>query len=171
MRKLNFLKLLVHILLIVTCIALMLALLLALVYMFVSPSILKASFDNVIHMVVFNAPLSFKMIVLLLIGVSFVPVYCLYLFRKTLHFFEERKPFDDFVIKTYNRIGNLLLFSGILAIVLSIAFKLLFLESKRIINLGISPYLMIVCIGLFFMVLSEVFKIAKETKQENDLTI
>ena len=30
---------------------------------------------------------------------------------------------------------------------------------------------MLICLGLFFMVLSEVFKVAKRAKEENNLTI
>ncbi|WP_414692206.1 DUF2975 domain-containing protein [Olleya sp. UBA1516] len=37
--------------------------------------------------------------------------------------------------------------------------------------MGFSSFLIMLCFGLFFMVLSEVFKVAKYTKQENDLTI
>jgi hypothetical protein len=36
---------------------------------------------------------------------------------------------------------------------------------------GLNTHLTLICLGLFFMVLSEVFKIAKTAKQENDLTI
>ena len=39
------------------------------------------------------------------------------------------------------------------------------------INLGLTPYLILICLGLFFMVLSEVFKVAKHAKEENELTV
>jgi hypothetical protein len=66
--------------------------------------------------------------------------------------------------------GNLLVATGIAATVLFFVIKLIF-ESRFEIHLGLTPYVFIVCLGLFFMVLSEIFKIAKTAKQENDLTI
>lgn len=74
------------------------------------------------------------------------------------------------MINNFNKIGILLVASGIVASVLFFVFKL-FIENKFEISLGLSPYLLLVCLGLFFMVLSEVFKIAKEAKEENQLTI
>ena len=47
----------------------------------------------------------------------------------------------------------------------------LILTSQFKVYVGISPQIMITCLGLFFMVLSEVFKIAKAAKEENELTV
>ena len=44
-------------------------------------------------------------------------------------------------------------------------------QQKVSLELGLNQHIIIICLGLFFMVLSEIFKIAKNAKQENDLTI
>ncbi len=169
MKKLSILKSLVDFIWIVTCIPSVAVILFASIYMFVDASILGFVFnleDNEIE----DFGLSIQLSTLLLFVVIFVIVYCFYLFRKTLQCFQRRKPFDSFIIDTYNKIGNMLVFSGIGATVLFFSFRLIF-ESKFEIHLGFSPYLFIVCLGLFFMVLSEVFKVAKVAKEENELTI
>ena len=43
--------------------------------------------------------------------------------------------------------------------------------AKATLELGLNANLIIIGLGLFFMILSEVFTIAKSAKQENDLTI
>lgn len=164
-----FLKSLIDFIWTITCIPLVVVILFASIYMFVEASILGIVFD-LENKANDNLGLSIQLSILLLFAVIFVIVYCVYLFRKTLCYFQKRNPFDLFIIKTYNRIGNLLVFSGVGATVLFFIFKLAF-ESKFEIHLGFSPYLFIVCLGLFFMVLSEVFKVAKTAKEENELTI
>jgi len=169
MRKLIILKSLVDFIWIVTCIPLIPILLFVSVYMFIEPSILeiplKINENNIKEL-----GLSIKMSTLVLVAIILISIYCFYLFRKTLRHFQKRNPFSDVIIDSYKKIGNLLVFSGIAASVLFFIFKLLF-ESKFEVHLGFSPYLFIVCLGLFFMVLSEVFKVAKAAKDENQLTI
>jgi hypothetical protein len=136
--------------------------------MFFNDNILKIF--NVLEEGVIITPWSLKVLVLLVMSLVLISIYSLYLFRKTLRYFQQRKPFDSYVIKTYNKIGNLLLFSGIVGSILNFIFLLVF-KGKFMINIGLSPYLFVICLGLFFMVLSETFKIAKTAKEENELTI
>jgi hypothetical protein len=91
-------------------------------------------------------------------------------FRKTLRYFQKVKPFHDEVIANFYKIGYLLTGIGLGSSVLFFLMRILF-ENKFKIHLGLSPYLMLVCLGLFFMVLSEVFKVAKHAKEENELTV
>ncbi len=169
MRKLNILKSLVDFLWFVTCIPLIPLGLFFSIFIFINNDIIKTPFE-------FNgseleAPeIYIKILIVLLIMLTFIVIYCFYLFRKTLRYFQRRKPFDEFVIFTFNKTGYLLIFSGISSGVLIFVFQLLF-ESRVRLNLGLSPYLFIIVLGLFFMVLSEIFKIAKTAKEENDLTI
>ena len=100
----------------------------------------------------------------------YVVIYCFYLFRKTLRFFQKAKPFDKMVIHNFNQIGKWLSVSGALGAIGSFV-ALAVLKNTIQINLGITPFLALVCIGLFFMVLSEIFKVAKHAKEENELTI
>ncbi len=168
MRKLVILKSLIDFLWIITCIPLIPIMLFFSVYMFFNDNILKIF--NVLEEGVIITPWSLKVLVLLVMSLVLISIYSLYLFRKTLRYFQQRKPFDSYVIKTYNKIGNLLLFSGIVGSILNFIFLLVF-KGKFMINIGLSPYLFVICLGLFFMVLSETFKIAKTAKEENELTI
>jgi len=168
MRKLVILKSLIDFLWIITCIPLIPIMLFFSVYMFFNDNILKIF--NVLEEGVIITPWSLKVLVLLVMSLVLISIYCFYLFRKTLRYFQQRKPFDSYVIKTYNKIGNLLLFSGIVGSILNFIFLLVF-KGKFMINIGLSPYLFVICLGLFFMVLSETFKIAKTAKEENELTI
>ncbi|APG66053.1 hypothetical protein LPB136_12040 [Tenacibaculum todarodis] len=97
-------------------------------------------------------------------------IYALYLFRRVLYFFLLVKVFDNKVIQLFNKIGYLLTISGVVTLVLSFLSKLYF-EQKMSLEFGLNPYIVIVCLGLFFMVLGEIFIVAKTAKQENDLTI
>jgi hypothetical protein len=74
------------------------------------------------------------------------------------------------VIASFQKIGNLLTISGFISLIISIISKIYF-EQKVTLEFGLNQHLVIICLGLFFLVLSEVFKIAKNAKQENDLTI
>lgn len=169
MKKLNILKSLVDFIWYITCIPLIFLLLFVTVFVFIDPSITE-TFLNLNTPKVPNSNASIIITTLVLIIVLLIGIYCFYLFRNTLRYFQQRKPFHDYVIITYHKMGNLLVVTGIVAIVLFFVFNLIF-ESKFEIHLGLSPYLSIICLGLFFMVLSETFKIAKTAKQENDLTI
>lgn len=97
-------------------------------------------------------------------------IAALYYFRNTLSFFIKSKIFDDYVIKSFYKIGNLLSISGIISLIISFIGNLYF-KQKITLELGINQHAVIICLGLFFMILSEIFKIAKNTKQENELTI
>tara|TARA_R110002049_G_scaffold73774_4_gene190519 strand:+ start:12711 stop:13214 length:504 start_codon:yes stop_codon:yes gene_type:complete len=94
----------------------------------------------------------------------------LYFFRKVLNQFIRVKIFEANVIKSFQKTGNLLAISGFISLIVSIISKVYF-EQKISLELGLNQHLVIICLGLFFLVLSEVFKIAKNQKQENDLTI
>ncbi len=168
MRKLVILKSLVDILWNVTCIPLIPITLFFAVYMFYNDELLKIF--NVLDEGVIITPWSLKIVVLLAILLVLVSIYSFYLFRKTLRYFQQRKPFDNFVINTYNKIGKLLMISGVAGSILSFVFHLIF-KGTFMINIGLSPYIFLICLGLFFMVLSEIFKVAKEAKEENELTV
>ena len=109
-------------------------------------------------------------IVLFFATLSYVVVmYGLYLFKKLLQLFQLKIIFDDQIIFHFKRIGNLLIISGFLSGIPAFLYKVTQGEIK--IEIGANPFLYLISLGLFFMVLSEVFKIAKTMKEENDLTI
>lgn len=97
-------------------------------------------------------------------------IAALYFFRKVLNHFIRVKIFEKMVIASFQKIGNLLTISGFISLIISIISKIYF-EQKVTLEFGLNQHLVIICLGLFFLVLSEVFKIAKNAKQENDLTI
>ena len=169
MKKLTILKSLIDFIWILTCIPLLFLLPFVSIYVFIDPTISRFIF-NIDEAGILNSATSVKITLLLLVVVILIGLYCFYLFRKTLRYFQQRKPFHDYVITTYRKMGNLLVVTGILATILFFLIKLVF-KGKLEIHLGMSPYLFIVCLGLFFMVLSEVFLIAKVAKEENELTV
>ena len=97
-------------------------------------------------------------------------IVALYFFRKVLTNFVRVRVFEEVVISSFKKIGNLLMFSGFISLIISIIGKIYF-EQKVSLEFGLNQHLVIICLGLFFLVLSEIFKIAKNAKQENDLTI
>ena len=94
----------------------------------------------------------------------------LYFFRKVVTNFVRVRVFEEVVISSFKKIGNLLTFSGFISLIISIIGTIYF-EQKVSLEFGLNQHLVIICLGLFFLVLSEIFKIAKNAKQENDLTI
>lgn len=97
-------------------------------------------------------------------------IYCIYLFKKVLLLFIKTKIFDQVVIKSFSKIGNILTLSGVIYLAISFISKIYF-EQKIRLELSLNPNIILICLGLFFIILSEIFKTAKNTKQENDLTI
>ncbi|TYB75986.1 DUF2975 domain-containing protein [Bizionia gelidisalsuginis] len=168
MRKLVILKSLVDFIWYVTCLPLIPLTLFFSVYMFFDPDILKIF--NVLEEGVIITPWYLKVVTLLIVVLLSVFVYSFYLFRKTLRYFQQVKPFDEFVITSYKKIGNMLVVSGVLSAILSFLFHLL-VKSQLQLQFGFTSNLFIICLGLFFLVLSELFKIAKVAKEENQLTI
>ena len=166
MRKLVILKSLVDFIWIVTCIPMIAILLFFSVFMFVNPKSLDIVFDGEVQSSIITA--QFFGLMLIIIGI--IAIYCFYVFRKTLRYFQKVKPFHIDVIKNFYRIGYLLSFIGIGGSILFFIARIV-LKNELKFSLGMSPYLMLICLGLFFMVLSEVFKVAKQAKEENELTI
>ncbi|MGY8943870.1 MAG: DUF2975 domain-containing protein [Flavobacteriales bacterium] len=97
-------------------------------------------------------------------------IVALYFFRKVVTNFVRVRVFEELVISSFKKIGNLLTFSGFISLIISIIGKIYF-EQKVSLEFGLNQHLVLICLGLFFLVLSEIFKIAKNAKQENDLTI
>ena len=98
------------------------------------------------------------------IGFAFF-TFALYLFRKLLTLFEKRKFLHDDVIKNLDQTGYAILIGyGICAVALFIYTTLV--QGSMEIKFGFSSVFTI-CLGLFFMVLSDVFAMAKKSKEEN----
>jgi uncharacterized membrane protein len=140
-----------------------------LVMMFISPDMLYITGIKIEELS--KTEMYFAMFYVFLMSVTaYLGIYCFYIFRKTLRYFQQVKPFHMQVIQNFYKIGWLLSVIGITGgIVFFIGY--IFLKHQIKVNLGFSPYLTLICLGLFFMVLSELFKVAKTAKDENELTI
>ncbi len=125
---------------------------------------------EVINIALFSADTFGKFLISIVLLTYGLLIYCLFLFRKLLRYFINRKVFDEYVIKTFHKIGILLVISGVITLVISFVSRLHFQQEFKI-EIGMNEHLVVLCLGLFFMVLSEIFRIAKTAKQENDLTI
>lgn len=110
-----------------------------------------------------------KLFVLIGVASYLLIIYCIYLFRKILTYFVKTEIFNKEVITNFNKMGMLIITYVLINLLCSFLYDI---SDRNIsLELGNSPYLTLICLGLFFMVLSEIFKIAKNQKEENDLTI
>ena len=108
-------------------------------------------------------------IALLFIGLLFF-IYSIHLLRKIIVYFLKNDLFNSEVIIYFNKTGKCLLTSSLLKVV-SLGFFLAAGQIKNNQNLKLDTHFPLICLALFFMVLSEAFKIAKKAKEENELTI
>jgi hypothetical protein len=167
MRKLNILKAIVDFVWIMSFIAIPL-LILFLGYVLINdePFGIPVNINGIEVAVV---DLQSKILLICITLAALLIVFCLFLFKKILRSFQRNKIFDLEVIKNFNMIGILLLISSLLSGVP--AFIIKFLKKEVSLEMGLNPFVMLFCLGLFFMVLSEVFTVAKKQKEENELTI
>lgn len=93
----------------------------------------------------------------------------LFYFRKLMNNFRKRLIFEESNQFLFDKIGTLVIISSIVYLLTD------FIASSSVnkveINFGYGPFLYLLGLGLFFKVLSEVFKIGKSMKEENELTI
>lgn len=106
----------------------------------------------------------------LVIGLAFF-AYALYLFKTNLALFEKKKLFNDTVIKNFAQIGKAILLGYLFCAVPKVLYKIVVKNASEIDIDFIIDSLFVIGMGLFFIVLSEVFQIAKNSKEENGLTV
>lgn len=167
MKKLNLLKAIVDFIWIMSLIFLPLILILSIMIV-----IDKETFDIPITFATGTIDLSngFGKIALVINVLNFgLLLYALHFFRKLLGNFIKRMIFEDEICLLLNKIGNLVIMASIVQLFSDFTTKL----SKHEVGIefGYGPFLYLLALGLFFKVLSEVFKIAKNMKEENELTI
>lgn len=172
MRKLNILKALVDFLFFISII----------------PSVFGMPFIIILAIMPEKVPINFKnnsngieglsdieiIIIVFVIYVGYLfQVYAAYLFRKTLELFRKRIIFDERVIKQLDQTGKAILIGYFIMIIPAIYVSLLdnYFEFSYEISFSFNGSIFIIGLGLFFMVLSEVFLIATNMKRENDLTV
>jgi len=97
-------------------------------------------------------------------------IYALYLFKQTLTLFEKRKIFDAAVIKNLDQTGKAIIAGYLICAVPMFLYNMTTDEIKIDLNISFES-VFILGLGLFFIVLSEIFLMAKTMKEENDLTV
>lgn len=167
MRKINILKAIVDLLWIFSMPIVLLIFGFSITIFFVDLSELNIKINS---MVLNTNDLTSKILLVIAALNYLLIIAALYFFRKVLHYFIRVKIFEELVITSFKKIGNLLVISGIISLITSMLSKVYF-EQNISLEIGLNQHLVIICFGLFFLVLSEIFKIAKHQKQENDLTI
>ena len=167
MRKINILKAIVDLIWIFSMPIVLLILCFSIALFFVDLGELNIKINSVN----FNSDTLFSKTLLVISALNYLLIIAaLYFFRKILNYFIRVKIFEETVIKSFKKTGNLLSVSGIISLTVSMISKIYF-DQKIALEFGLNQHLVIICLGLFFLILSEVFKIAKNQKQENDLTI
>ena len=114
-----------------------------------------------------------KIIVFVNVVGGFLFLYSIYLLRKVVGLFQKREIFNDQIAHLFNRIGQLVIASSLTSNISLFIYK--FVEKDQAglsIDLGsYDSFLISISLGLFFIVISAVFKIATSMKEENELTI
>lgn len=95
-------------------------------------------------------------------------IYGLFLFRKLLRLFQLKIIFDLEIVILMKRLGFVIILSALLGGIPNLILEIV--KNNISLSLGLNPFIMLFSLGLFFLVLSEVFTIAKSIKEENDLT-
>ena len=170
MKKINILKTIVDLLWIFSMPVVLIIIGVSLITFFIDLSDLS-DLSITINTLDFNPNSTLSKILFVISSLNYLLlIVALYFFRKVLTNFVRIRVFEEVVISSFKKIGNLLTFSGFISLIISIIGKIYF-EQKVSLEFGLNQHLVIICLGLFFLVLSEIFKIAKNAKQENDLTI
>jgi len=97
-------------------------------------------------------------------------VYALYYFKKLLANFKDKLIFETENCQFFHKIGKVILYFSLILFLFGFIPKSTQTTTINV-TFGFSPSLFIVVLGLFFLVLAEVFKMGKQLKEENDLTI
>ncbi|MEC5164906.1 hypothetical protein RCH18_000628 [Flavobacterium sp. PL11] len=104
---------------------------------------------------------------------GFLFLYSIYLLRKVVSLFQKKEIFTTIVIDSFSKIGSCIIASALISSISVLVYKAVEKSFTRI-SLDFGGYdslLIAVSLGLFFMVISEIFKIAKSIKEESELTI
>lgn len=170
MRKLQILKTLVDLFWFFSIIAII-ALIFFIPFMFFSKEVIDVPIKVNGEIILIDS-ITTKLLLTVVIISYFLFAYGIFLFRKVLSLFQKRIIFSDEVIILLNKVGKSFLLSSILTACTLLVYKLTHKSDVSIeFGGGFSSFLFTASLGLFFTVLSEVFKISKTMKDESDLTV
>lgn len=99
-------------------------------------------------------------------------IYGVFLFKMVLNYFTRRKLFNNQIIRYFKLIGfSFILYSFLTNLSVFIYKMAINNKIELVFFSGFNSFLFSTSIGLFFIVLAEIFSIAKNYKEESDLTI
>lgn len=139
-------------------------------YIFESTSDISINIKG--HKIINHNAFSKTIVVINSIG-SLVFLYSIYIFRKVVFLFQKRDIFNPELPRMFNLIGISILTSSTIS---SLCFMIYQKVEGEFPGLsldfgGYDSFLISVSLGLFFMILSTIFKIVFSLKEENELTI
>ncbi|MFZ4105314.1 DUF2975 domain-containing protein [Flavobacterium sp.] len=114
-----------------------------------------------------------KIIVFVNIVSGLLFLYSIYSLRKAVSLFQKGEIFNEEIVRLFNLIGQLVIASSLISNVSLFIYKFV-LKDHADLTLDLGSYdsfLISISLGLFFIVISAVFKIATRMKEENELTI
>lgn len=179
MRKLKILKALVDLFFFLSVIA-MVAVVLVLPIMFTTKDVVDIPITIGGHVFLLSSNdltnltsnIELKGILPFLVMAYFGFVMGIFYLRKLLSLFEKKIIFEQESILLLYKIGEWFLYSSLFTAVPLFIYNLLYNKNVNLdLSSGFSSFLFTLSLGLFFMVLSEVFTIAKNMKEENELTV
>lgn len=113
-----------------------------------------------------------KIMVVVLLTSTYTFAYGIFLMRKLLNAFSNRQIFTEIPIALLNKIGKCFLITSLLTSIPSFIYNATINNNLELdFGGGFESFLFTAGLGLFFMVLSEVFQMGKTIKEENDLTV
>ncbi|MCG2612190.1 DUF2975 domain-containing protein [Flavobacterium sp. SM15] len=172
MRKLNLLKSFISIFFLLQCIGIMAVLIFAVVILCQKGDLDFPININGNKVEIIDFPTKIAIIFVCFGYAAFV--YGIYLFKQILELFALRIIFDDRIINNFNKIGKAFVVATVLTQIPIFILKINGQKRDADFNFtsgGFDSFLFTTGLALFFMVLSEVFKIAKNMKEENELTV
>ena len=98
-------------------------------------------------------------------------VYCIYLFRQIIHSFNSLKIFENLIVENFKKIGKYLIIVGITHTAIQLTIAFFYQNPPNDGKLEFGGGIILISLGLFSIILSEIFVITKTIKVENDLTI
>lgn len=169
MKRLPILKSFVDILRILLIITLIIGLPYCLILLFAPQTISIELFD----VAATDIPVIEVLFITIMIASLYFPIYALRLLSRTLVYFRDGYFFETEVIFNLNKIGKVIIAGYLISSLPWITYQTF---AKPVVIFGdysdwLTDTLFALALGLFFIVLSEVFRAAKVMKEENDLTV
>jgi Protein of unknown function (DUF2975) len=170
MRKLQILKALLNLFWFFSMLAIVL-MLVFIPFMFFKDAILKDIPIKINGEKLLIVDFTTKIILVFEIFAFAIFAFGIYKLRKLLNLFQKKIIFEFENIQLLNQIGICFLATSVFSGIPMIAYQIKYKNINFEIGGSFNSFLFSASLGLFFMVLSEVFKLAKKSKEENELTI